>query len=338
MQFSTKIEIPRPEFFISHEDHIMMLGSCFAENIGTMLLKSKFDVNLNPFGILYNPVSVSQAMNKILRKEFFTEKDIFEYRGLYHSFFHHGCFSDVSKEKCLEKINASMQSAIEDLQEVKFLFVTFGTSYVYELKESSEVVGNCHKLPASLFTRYRLTVESIVNDWTALLNQLTEYNSNLQVILTVSPIRHLKDGAHENQLSKSVLLLAIDELCKQFDNIHYFPSYEIVLDELRDYRFYAEDMVHPNSTAIKYLWEKFSNIYFSDDSKQIINEWNKIDAAINHRPINPNSEEYKHFLNQTILKLDTFNAKYPYICCNTEHKELDRRLEDLNEIFNTRNS
>lgn len=329
MQFRTKVEIPRSELFISHQDHIMMLGSCFAENIGEILLQSKFNINLNPFGILYNPVSVSQAINKILERKLYTEADIFEYGGLYHSFSHHGRFSDIDENKCLEKINNSMQLAIEDLDKTKFLFITFGTSYVYQLKENSEIVGNCHKLPASYFTRHRLTIDSIVDTWSKLLNKLIEKKPDIEVIFTVSPIRHLKDGAHENQLSKSTLLLAVDTLCQQFSNACYFPSYEIVLDELRDYRFYAEDMIHPNSTAIKYLWERFSDIYFTDDTKQAINEWSKINMAINHRPINQTGKEYKHFLNQTILKLDTFNAKYPYICCNTERKELDRRLQDF---------
>lgn len=338
MEFITKIEIPRSAFTLSHQDKLIMFGSCFAENIGELLLQNKFDVNLNPFGILYNPSSISESINRILDKKLFTNEDIFEYRGLYQSFSHHGRFSDVDKDKCLEKINASLQTAITGIFEADFLFITFGTSYVYELKENSKIVGNCHKLPSSSFSRYRLSIDTIVRDWTILIERLKENNPTLKIIITVSPIRHLKDGAHENQLSKSILLLAVDRLCGRFDNVFYFPSYEIVLDELRDYRFYGEDMIHPNNLAIKYIWNKFSETFFSKETHLIIKEWNKISAAINHRPINQNTQDYKHFLNQTILKLDTFKTKYPYICCSAEYNELESRLQNSDEIFDSRNS
>lgn len=188
------------------------------------------------------------------------------------------------------------------------------------------VVGNCHKLPASDFDRYRLSVDDIAGDWESLIGELKQINPALQIIFTVSPIRHMKDGAHENQLSKSVLLLAIDKLREKTDGLHYFPSYEIVLDELRDYRFYNDDMTHPNTMAIKYIWERFSDTYFSAEAHPVMEEWNKIYLALNHRPFNAETDEYKHFLRQTLLKIKAFNEKYPYICCSAEASELESRL------------
>ncbi|MBK5721350.1 GSCFA domain-containing protein [Dysgonomonas sp. Marseille-P4677] len=326
MDFRTKIEIPKSDLIISHKSRIMMLGSCFAENIGELLIKNKFDLNLNPFGILYNPKSISQALAFLCENKKFSDEDIFEYKGSYHSFWHHGAFSNTDKNKCLTNINNSIQKAAEDLRQADILFVTFGTAFVFLNKDNNTVVGNCHKLPASFFDRQRLDVNSIIKDWEILINTLQSINPKLQIILTVSPIRHMKDGAHENQLSKSTLLLAIDNLKKSHNQVDYFPSYEIVLDELRDYRFYNEDMIHPNSTAINYIWKRFSETYIKEDTYPIIEEWNKIYLALNHRPINIESDEYKLFLRQTLLKLKAFNHKYPYICCNREISDLETRL------------
>lgn len=327
MDFRTKIEVPKSDLIISHNSRMMMLGSCFIENIGELLIQNKFNINLNPFGILYNPQSISQALTFLCDEDKrFSDENIFEYKGVYHSFWHHGVFSNTDKNKCLSNINNCIQKASEDLRQSDILFVTFGTAYVFLNKENNTIVGNCHKLPASSFDRYRLDVDDIVNNWQSLIDKLKLLNSELQIILTVSPIRHMKDGAHESQLSKSTLLLAIDKLKKQNTQIHYFPSYEIVLDELRDYRFYNEDMIHPNTTAIKYIWERFSETYFKGQTYPVIEEWNKIYLALNHRPINIESDEYKLFLRQTLLKLKAFDEKYPYICCNNEISGLEVRL------------
>ena len=205
------------------------------------------------------------------------------------------------------------------------LFITFGTAYVFRHIELDLVVSNCHKSPATTFSRYRLRVEQIVDCWSALIYRMKEINPNLKIIFTVSPIRHLRDGAHANQLSKATLLLAVEEL-NRLSDCSYFPSYEIVLDELRDYRFYNEDMVHPNEMSLKYIWKRFSETYFSPNTISIIAEWNKLHTAINHRPINEKGEEYKRFLVQTLLKLKAFAQKYPYICCRDELLLLESRM------------
>ncbi|MFV0538514.1 MAG: GSCFA domain-containing protein [Dysgonomonas sp.] len=326
MDFRTKIDIPKSGLDISHRSRILMFGSCFIENIGRLLIDNKFKANLNPFGVLYNPLSISQALQSLVNEQTFTGDDIFEYKGLYHSFSHHSSFSHSDKEKCLEQINRRFKQASDELRQSDVLFITFGTAYVFRNRKSGKIVGNCHKLPANNFDRYRLSVEDIVEDWNTLLQKLKEINPSLQVVFTVSPIRHLKDGAHDNQLSKSILLLAIDELCKSNQSLYYFPSYEIVLDDLRDYRFYNEDMVHPNSVAVRYIWERLIETYMHNETCLIIDEWRKIFSALNHRPLNVDSEEYKLFLRQTLLKLKAFDEKYPYICCEEEISDIENRI------------
>lgn len=300
-----------------------MIGSCFIENMGRLFIENKFNVNLNPFGILYNPLSISQALKALVDKREFTDTDIFEYRGLYHSFMHHGSFSKAEKDECLQGINRAVKEASNYLRSTDVLFITFGTAYVFRSKVEGIVVGNCHKLPPAGFDRYRLSVDDIVNEWEQLIKELREVNPLLQIIFTVSPIRHMRDGAHENQLSKSTLLLATDRICNSAEGMHYFPSYEIVLDELRDYRFYNEDMIHPNTVAIKYIWERLSDTYFDKEVHPVIEEWRKLYQALNHRPISKDSDEYKYFLRQTLLKLKAFNEKYPYICCEDEISGLE---------------
>lgn len=335
MEFTTRITINKQDFVISHKSKLMVLGSCFAENIGNILSDNKFDINLNPFGIVYNPQSLQQSLEILLREEKINQEDLFKNEGVYHSFHFHGRFSDADSEQALSKMNNSVSEAAQVLKNADFLILTLGTSYIYKLKSTQSVVINCHKLPGNLFSRNILSVEQITKSWSELLKMLHDLNPKMKVIFTVSPIRHLRDGAHQNQLSKSVLLLAVEELCIRFSFCSYFPSYEIVLDELRDYRFYADDMVHPNQIAINYLWERFSETYFNEETIRINNEWTKIQSALRHRPINSDSKEHKHFLKQTFLKLKLFQEKYSYIYCYKEIAELEEKIksiENLNQV------
>ena len=326
MEFRTTIDIPVSSIRISHQSHLMMFGSCFAQNIGQALAKGKFDVNINPFGILYNPLSVSNVIRRIIKASMFSEDNLQLHNGIYSSFVHHGDFSALTPKDALDKINTSLRSAVESLHRMDTLIVTFGTAYAYKLKTTGEVVSNCHKFPASDFCRYRLSVDEIVDDWSSLIAELKEINPLLNVLFTVSPIRHWKDGAHENQLSKSTLLLAIDELNKKNEVVHYFPSYEIVMDELRDYRFYADDMIHPSRTAIEYIWDVFSVTYFDEKTRAIIRLWQGIRQALEHRPFNQKSEGHKQFLRQTLLKLEAFQNNYPYLDCKHEVQQLKDQL------------
>ena len=241
------------------------------------------------------------------------ESDLIYYQEQWHSFYHHSNFSEIDWKKCIQNINNSLKNALKFLENSKFVILTFGTSYVYKFNKTNLIVSNCHKLPQSNFTRFRLSVEENINYITSAIKLLSQINPNINVILTVSPIRHLKDGAAENQLSKASLLLAIDEVVNNTDNCYYFPSYEIMLDELRDYRFYAQDMLHPGKSAIDYIWEKFSDAFFSDECKSIMKEVGKISKAKNHIPRNKEVKSYQTFLLNQIDLIDKLSKKYPHL-------------------------
>ncbi len=288
------------------------MGSCFVENIGQKLEENKFTVDINPFGTLYNPASIAKGLRILLRPERFTADDLFQHEGVYHSFTHHSRFSAPTEEECLERINSRLAESSDFLRKATRLIVTLGTAYAYRLKSDGQIVSNCHKLPEKMFDRQRLSVEEILADWKPLLLALWEQNPALKVLFTVSPIRHWKDGAHENQLSKATLLLAADALQKEYpEQIAYFPAYEILMDELRDYRFYAEDMLHPSPLAIDYIWRRFSENGLSAAALEVLKEWGDLQKAINHKPFRPESEAYKRFLHQTLIKMEQLYEKFP---------------------------
>ena len=314
MEFRTIVDIKKQEPDITYSDKIMMFGSCFAENIGEKLQKSKFQTLVNPFGILYNPESVCASLERISAKKLFAENELFEHEGVWKSFSHHSRFAELLPQAFLENANKKLEEASEFLQTTDFLIITFGTSWIYRLKESGKVVSNCHKLPGTLFIREKLSPDEIVETYTGLIWKLLQIRPEINIIFTVSPIRHRKDGMHENQLSKAVLLLAIEQLQRLFpSNIIYFPAYEIVLDELRDYRFYAEDMVHPSETAIQYIWECFSNCFFSEETKKQLFEIEKLNAAVRHRPFNPQSKAFQEFIGKNLKLLEDMGKKYPEV-------------------------
>ena len=265
MEFRTKINIPVSDVKINHSAVTMLFGSCFSTHIGSKLQQHKFHVDVNPFGIYITP-SIS-VLRRLSQRRDFTEQDLLTVKGC-TILQHHGQFSSPDKNKCLETINNRFMKAADTLLETDFLLVTFGTAYVYWQIDSGEIAANCHKFPDSEFHRARLTVGNIVEEWSDLIEQLIETRPNLKLLFTVSPVRHWKDGAHENQLSKSILHLAIDELQMRYSgHVLYFPAYELMMDELRDYRFYGEDMLHPSSVAVDYIWERFAKVYFSDATR-----------------------------------------------------------------------
>ena len=239
----------------------MLIGSCFAENMGMKLMENRFAVDCNPCGIVYNPESVAQVLERLMDERVVTPDELIWHEGKWMSWGHHGSFSASEREVCLEKMNARIYRGAEQLRRADVLLITFGTSWVYRHLQSGCVVANCHRFPERDFERFRLSVPEIVGLYERLLGQLERINPGVRVLFTVSPIRHWKDGAHGNQLSKSVLLLAIDELVKRRKRVYYFPSYEIVLDELRDYRFYAEDMLHVSGQAVDYIWSRFRDTF-----------------------------------------------------------------------------
>ena len=295
MKFRTEIHLPLSPFSISHSQKIMAMGSCFSENISGCLEKSGFRVDSNPFGIVYNPASLSQGLRRLMERKLFAEDEIFQKEGAYSSFWHNNRFSEENLQNFLSGINSRLEKSSVFLQEADLLILTFGTAYVYRLKDSDQVVSNCHKFPADRFLHQRLGIEEITTEWEMLVRDLKAINPELRILFTVSPIRHWKDGAHENQLSKSILLIAIDEIVKKIDCCSYFPSYELLLDDLRDYRFYAEDLFHPSSQAVEYIWEKFSSCFFTSQTQELIKEWESIQRDLNHKPFRPDSEAYIEF-------------------------------------------
>jgi len=333
MSFFTEIKITEFPFKMDYSKSIQFFGSCFSENIGQKLLDLKFDVDLNPFGILYNPISIANSLHILLENRVFTESDLFLDQGIWSSFYHHSRFSDVNREAALEKINSRIANSHKFLLKADFLIITFGTSWVYELKESGQVVTNCHKVPAAKFKRFRLDVSEITKVYRELLTEIWRFNPNLKVVFTVSPIRHWKDGAIENQVSKATLLLAIDQLLSGFGtmNIGYFPSYELMMDELRDYRFYAEDMLHLSPVATDYIFERFAKVMMSINSLQIAKEVVKIGKAILHRPVNSNSVEYEKFILYNLDEINKLTINFPYLNFANEKKQLEKDLSGIQE-------
>lgn len=311
--FRTEVEILPAKKKISYHHQLISMGSCFSDNIGQRLNNAYFQVDVNPFGVLFNPISIKNSLEILLNNHIFTETDIFKHGSLWSSFSHSTLFASADKAECLNKINQRIQAAAIHLRQADFLLITFGTAWVYELIASGEVVSNCHKIPANNFVRKRLTVDEIVSAYSLLLTRLQQQSPQLRVIFTVSPIRHWKDGANENNLSKSILLMSVEQLKKQFDFIDYFPAYEIQMDELRDYRFYAADMLHPNETAIDYIWEKFSLSYFSAETFQIKTALEQWRTMLNHRPIHEDSQEYKMFVQSLEKKKKGLMLKYPFL-------------------------
>lgn len=311
--FQTKVEIPISEMKIGYEDRIMTLGSCFAQNIGQKMQDVWFETDINPFGVLYNPVSIQKSIELLIENKTFTESDLFENRGLWQSFSHSSLFSDITPEKCLSKIDERYIPASNFIKESDFLLITFGTAWVFEEKTSGKVVSNCHKLPANRFVRRKLTVKKIVNDYSELISRIQSVFPKMNLIFSVSPIRHWKDGPHENNISKSTLLLAINELQLIFPQIQYFPAYEIQMDELRDYRFYASDMLHPSDLAVDYIWKRFSETYFDVITQKIKKEMEQLHSDLSHRPLQPDSEEFLLFKKNTEMRKLRISKEYPFL-------------------------
>ena len=311
--FSTQIDIPHSTVEITYNDRILTLGSCFAENIGTKLQEACFLTFINPFGVMYNPMSVAQGIRYLLSENEFTATDLFQSGSLWNSLAHSSTFSATTADESLQKINSRLQAARYFLHETNVMMITLGTAWVFELVENGKIVSNCHKLPASRFTRRRLSVDEIINEFTEVFGLLRNSYPGLKFIFTVSPIRHWKDGAHENTVSKSTLHLAVDALEKQFDFVHYFPAYEIMMDELRDYRFYASDMLHPSDVAVDYIWQRFGDTYFSSETLNLKKELERLRADLNHRPLHPETEEYRLFQLSVEKKKNGLIQDYPFL-------------------------
>jgi hypothetical protein len=294
----------------------MLIGSCFAEHIGCKLETYKFTIDLNPFGILFNPASIAQGVDILSDSFFFKEEDLFFFNGEWVSFFHHGKFSHPDKRKCLEEINSKLMYSRDFLQKTNFLILTLGTTSIYIYK--GNVVANCHKLPQKEFEQTNLEVREIVSTLENSIGKIKQINPNIQIIFTVSPVRYIKNNMIENTLAKAKLIVAVHELTKKIENTHYFPAFEIMMDDLRDYRFYNNDMIHPSPTAIDYIWEIFSETFFDKLTRQVNEEINEILLAANHRIKNPSSPESIKFKETQTKKIKQIQTLYPHILFTEE--------------------
>lgn len=314
-----RTEVPLPESYekITFGTPVLFIGSCFANEIGYRLASGKIPVMTNPHGTLFNPFSVAVALERFAGSYIYAEKDIYLHQDRYISLDHHTAFSSYERDVLIERLNDVSRAASDFIKRASFLFVTFGTSYVYTLKESGSIVANCHKLPSSLFTRRQAHYSEITARWKATLDCLNELNPSLRIWFTVSPVRHLADGTHANQLSKAHLLLAVEEMLSHPSVAGYFPAYEIFMDDLRDYRYYGSDMVHPSETAIDYIWEKFASVFIESPVLRLWNEAARITRAMAHRVIG-GKRETAPFATAMLERIAGLNDKAPYIDLTSE--------------------
>lgn len=312
MDFRTKTDLPESFPQMAHSDKLLMLGSCFAENVGSRLSQRLFDVIVNPFGTLYNPASIADALRRMLDCRLLSQDDFFLHAGQWRSFSLHSRLASAFPDKALAAANESISAGAARLRDARFLILTFGTAYVFRLKATGATVANCHKLPSTTFSRQLLSTDEITDEWLPLLDRLHAVNPQMQIVFTVSPVRHLADGAHGNQISKSTLLLATEKLIAGHDYCHYFPAYEIVLDELRDYRFFAADMAHPSETAVDYVFEQFAATAFPDDTCRKALRCEKLTRLLSHRPMTDNPDDIRRLQDSARRMADDIEREMPY--------------------------
>ena len=300
MKFRTEIEVTPLAEGMVHGAKIFALGSCFAENISERLRRSKFSIASNPFGILFNPASIAAAIDRLADARSFAVCDITAGKEGYFSFDAHSSLDGKTHTEAFGNLNKAVAQGAKSLAEADWVILTFGTAWVYE--HEGRVVANCHKQPASQFERRRLSVTEIVERYSRLFEGILR---DKKVVLTVSPVRHIGDGLQENSVSKATLRLAVEELVAKYENAHYFPSYEILIDDLRDYRYYADDLAHPSNMAVDYVWERFCDVVLTDAAKAKLLQVEQIVAAAEHRPFNPESEAHKAFCRKMLAKMES---------------------------------
>ena len=326
MEFRTAIRTPENLGIMHHSDVLMMLGSCFTDNIGAKLRGAMMNVEINPFGTIYNPLSMASCVQRLIADEPERGMDLFQASGVWNSFDFHSRYSLPEKEATLQRMNERITQGHNHLQRSNTLVVTLGTAIVYRLAATGEVVNNCHKVPQHKFTREMASVVEMTSALEAMVEQLHAFNPSLYILFTVSPIRHIADGLEMNSLSKASLRVAIDQVIKKYpDFTGYFPSFEIMMDDLRDYRFYAADMVHPSEVAVEYIWQAFRATYFDDPSIQAIARCERVMKRLLHRPMSGNRDVVTRFHDDTLAVVRNLVNEYPYIA---EVKEIKNMLSD----------
>lgn len=317
MQFRTQIPLSKTNNPIDYNSKVLSFGSCFAENMADKFDYFKFQNETNPFGIIFNPVSIEKIIDRTVHEKWFAEKDVFFHNERWHSFDVHSDLSNSDRQELLETLNKAISETHKQLKEATHIIITYGTSWIYRNLESEQIVANCHKVPQKQFSKELLSVDAIEKSIQNTINLILAFNPDINFIFTISPVRHIKDGFAENQLSKSHLFTALHQVLKTHNSklitANYFPSYEIMMDELRDYRFYGEDMLHPNPVAIDYIWHKFSENYIAENAISIMNEIDEIQKSLRHRSFNPESEQHQKFLAKLQQKINVLGEKLPHI-------------------------
>lgn len=312
MKLQTKIPIVKQsDNLIDYNANVLLLGSCFVENIGKKLDYFKFRNTQNPLGILFHPKAIETLIDRSINNDFYSEKDLFFHNEQWHCFDAHSSLSNSSKSDLLNGLNFILEATNKQIKESSHIIITLGTSWVYRFVGNNKIVSNCHKIPQKKFKKELLSIEDVTKSLKNILNLIRSLNYNTTVVFTVSPVRHLKDGFTQNMLSKAHLLSAINLVVKS--QSFYFPSYEIMMDELRDYRFYKEDMIHPNSTAINYIWERFKSVWVDNNASEIMLEVDVIQKGLLHKPFNANSEAHQKFLQNLKMRITKLQNQFPHV-------------------------
>ena len=319
MKFHFEFDIKKLQYPVAYQHKLLLMGSCFTENIGEKLRKHKFTTLENPNGILFNPVSVAEAVTMYIENKKTTISEIFQYNETWHSWKHHSRFSGITAEECLQKINVSVSEAHTYLKKTDHLLITLGSAWLYTLTDKAanaqpgSVAANNHKAPADWFQKRLMSAEETVSVLNEMLDKLLKFNPDLHIIFTISPVRHLREGMIENNRSKAVLIQAVHQLVEKFEATYYFPAYELVIDDLRDYRFYAEDLVHPNYQATQYVWEKFTEACMKDETRELMKEIGDINLAFQHKPFNEKTGLHRKFLASYFTKTRVLQKKYSFL-------------------------
>ena len=303
MKLNTPLPLSQPEDKLALGDKVLTIGSCFSDSIGDKLLENKFDTFVNPFGTIFDPLSLSRLLSYSINKKEPSPESYVHSHGVFKNLELHSSFTGLGQDELALKINARLTSTHDFLKNAEWLIITFGSAFIYHHKETKTDIANCHKLPARDFKKYLSNKDELLNNFQDLLNQLIIFNPKLKVIITVSPVRHLADGLAENSISKAVLRQLCYDTASTNSNVTYYPSFEIMMDDLRDYRFYKEDMIHPSDQAVEYIWQHFSSSFMDDRTVDFLKKWAEIRRSLNHRPFNPNTPEHQKFLQSTLQEL-----------------------------------
>lgn len=318
MQLTLNLEIPKLPIPIKYSDKILLIGSCFTEHISERLSQHKFETLANPNGILFNPLSVASSLNNYVEAKQYREKDLFYMNEIWNSWDYHTRFSDIDKNKALEKINAAQINASDFIKDAKWIIITLGSAFQYYLKENNKGVANNHRAPANLFDKRLLEIDVIVNELCHAIQNILKVNPTANFIFTISPVRHIRDGIIENNRSKARLIEATHQICQQFQQVTYFPAYELLIDVLRDHRFYDIDLVHPNYAATQIVWERFVAAGMNEETVKIMEHVQDIMIARAHKTRFPETAAHQKFKESYCEKIKSICKQYPFLDFNSE--------------------